>query len=310
MAGAEIVLPSSPLVSRVKRSILLKEDKADEDIEDIELGYEQNADIQDHSITQSIDDREVVQDSEEETRSLKRCRPSTPPQPYTSTSHVNDPPLTTEIPSSPSPIVSSSPSLSPPPLLNSPSLPSHEAQLHSRFRFSHPSNITGTPASYPISTSRPSFVLPPAPLEGEKPIQLPEAFSPHRQRRGVKYIPEGLAATVRDWALDVSNISRGRSRTEAVQNEELATVLEAAGVRVGAKMALLACHDNHRNEKKFSTNDIAGGEEEREPKMWLLIGERNDGMGQGSRVEVKKPTWDIQLGEQNWGVGLDWKVLN
>ena len=309
MVGAKIVLPSSPLVSRVKRSILLKESRGDEDIEDVELGDGQNVDIKDACITQSIEDREIMQDSKEETRLLKCRRTSIPPQSYTSTHPVNDPPFTTEIASSPSPTVSFSPSLSPP-LLKSPSLPSHEVQSHSKFRFSHPSNLTGTPASHPLSTSRPSFVLPPAPIEGEKPVQLPEAFSPHRQRRGVKYIPEGLAATVRDWALDVSNISRGRSRIEAVQNEEVATVLEAEGASVGAKMALLASHDNHRNEEKLSTNDITAEQEERKPKMWLLIGEGNEGMGRGSRVEVKKPTWDIQLGEQKWGVGLDWKVFN
>ena len=308
LAEAEEALPSSPLVSRVKRLLLLKQGRENEDIEDAKLEGEEKESSQNEGTLQSVEDREVVPDSEEETQSLKRRRSSTPPQPHSAIHHTEDVPVTTAISSSPFSTASPPPFSSPPSLLRSPNPSSHDVQSYPRFRFSHPSNSTGTSAANGLTASRPSFVLPPTPLENDKSVLLPEAYSPHRHRRGLKYVPDGLAATVRDWALDVSNISRG-ARTGGMQKEGSVTVLEVEDISAGAGIALVAIPDDYTHEDKFMTEDSAAKEEQREPRTWLLIGEGSQILSRGSRVGVNAPVWDIQIGEQKYRVGLDWQKL-
>ena len=125
----------------------------------------------------------------------------------------------------------------------------------------------------------------------------------------MKYVPDGLAATVRDWALDVSHISKGKAHGDRVKKENLATVIEIENVNAWAGMALVAVSDNPEIEGGLTIPDQLVEKEQAEPRTWLLIGEGNHIIKRGSRVGVKVPTWDIKIGEQNYGVGLDWDML-
>lgn len=74
-----------------------------------------------------------------------------------------------------------------------------------RFRFVLNGATQGPPhesQSHPLAPSRPTFVLSPGTSRSTEQAQpLPEVFSPHR--RGEKFIPGGMAATAREWIVDL-----------------------------------------------------------------------------------------------------------
>ena len=44
---------------------------------------------------------------------------------------------------------------------------------------------------------------------------------------------------------------------------------------------------------------------------WILVASKKADVlvREGDRLGVKRPTWDVQLGEEKWSVGVEWKIL-
>jgi hypothetical protein len=139
---------------------------------------------------------------------------------------------------------------------------------------------------------RPVFLQPPSPAKA--PAEpLPEAFSPHR--RGQKFVPGGMAAEVRQWVLDTSQISTHPKRSSFGENLWRVRVLESNGA-VSESIVL-----------------AKGVIEGREVKIILPgAGKSKSGVGVavGDVVGIKPPTWEVVLDGEAWVVAADWRTMN
>ncbi|KAH8893245.1 hypothetical protein GQ53DRAFT_805467 [Thozetella sp. PMI_491] len=114
--------------------------------------------------------------------------------------------------------------------------------------------------------------------EAAQQLSIPEALSP--QRRGVKYMPGGLAAQLRDWIVKLKGSDEGGQGSEA-------------------SISLVV--DEIRQVPGFSLVSTAGQDGEPGPQV-ILAGEgRLTGLGRpkslspGSVVEISPPAWDVDL---------------
>lgn len=125
---------------------------------------------------------------------------------------------------------------------------------------------------------------------------LPAAFSP--QRRGIKYVPGGLAAELQGWLSDVKKwdeeggggMTTGQASFRVLARE----------VRDGERMYLVI-------------GDTEGGET---GVGFIFAGEgRLTGLGRraevarGSMVEVDGPVWEVELEGRRWTVACEWSVI-
>ncbi|KAI0853241.1 hypothetical protein F5Y00DRAFT_135461 [Daldinia vernicosa] len=138
---------------------------------------------------------------------------------------------------------------------------------------------------------------------------LPDTFSPHR--RGTKYIPGGLAASVRDWFVDVW---AGAAAKRDGEGEWIARVL-VDGVQGSAGMTLVTGRYVAREEdgEPSAADDEKGA---RSARVVLagsqkLVGlERGLEVRPGSVVGVGRPSWEAVVpGQGRWGVVCEWAVL-
>lgn len=147
-----------------------------------------------------------------------------------------------------------------------------------RSRFAPPSSRAQTPAT----DTRPTFLPPSTETSTEPP--LPEFFSPHR--RGQKFVPGGMAATVQQWVVETGQASRrGRGWEDFAM--------------------------------KVRVDDVVGGE----GPCWLVQGKCGSGedvrlllaggggMKVGVVVGVRAPSWEIEVEGRVWRVAVDWRVL-
>ncbi|MCJ1319809.1 hypothetical protein MMC15_005145 [Xylographa vitiligo] len=148
------------------------------------------------------------------------------------------------------------------------------------------------PPPPPGPPSLPKFIIPtPAPTEPLAP--LPEAFSPHR--RGAKYLPSGLAATCREWVLSASQLGAQTRRFDGGREGDDGAAGWAARVRV---------HEVRHGEGMVLVRSGAG-------ERWMLIGGHRVGerLRRGEVVGVKRPVWEVEVGGETWGVGVEWSLL-
>ena len=130
------------------------------------------------------------------------------------------------------------------------------------------------------------------PIELDEAVDgLPAAFSP--QRRGAKYLPDGLAAELQGWLSEV----KGWEGIDSTSDSTSRTTIEE--VRPGRQMYL--------------AKSRSGADEE--PQKFVLAGEgRLTGLGRraavaaGSVVTIGQPVWDVELDGQTWTVACDWSV--
>ncbi|KAL9598864.1 MAG: hypothetical protein Q9219_004203 [cf. Caloplaca sp. 3 TL-2023] len=236
---------------------------------------------------------ENLQDTLQPTNTAELIDSTTPPLPSTPThkrrrihhdvvsisstsSPPSSPPQTAKpYPSSPQPLPSSQPS-SPP--------PTHTA----RFILS-PKASSHTTTTVP---PRPSFTLPPRSPSPPPSLLTHPLFSPHR-KGGPRYISGGMAATVRDWVVDVAASAPRRGN-------EWNIVMRLGDCRApeeGGKMILVQAEIGE------------GGGDER----WLLVGQgdgRGREVGRGAIVGVRTPVWDVEVRGERWRVGVDWGIVN
>ena len=213
-----------------------------------------------------------------------------------------------------SPSSSGSPPMIPQPVgLTSPADPSTPPPFHPRPNFTNTSThprfhfALPTHSSPPSTSTKPSFLLPAVPQS--PPSSFSTALSsPHR--RGQKYLPGGLASTVREWVFETSqDATRGNLVRSRKAEDKWDLVLQAADVKsinnVGEGMTLL--------------KGMASSDGRLSKSKWILMGkpkikssEEMDGsrMSVGVNVAIKKPTWDlIFLGDEKWQVGVEWTVI-
>jgi hypothetical protein len=142
------------------------------------------------------------------------------------------------------------------------------------------------------------FVLPQAPQS--PPHTHPSSlFSP--QKKGQKFIPGGLAATVREWVVEASQpLYRNRHRRQEEWDfrfrVEDARKLEDLG--------------NGVQLVRTNGGGVSGGRE----KSWVLMGqgkrcENDEVLARGIAVGVRRPIWDVRFGEEDWSVAVEWSVV-
>ena len=159
---------------------------------------------------------------------------------------------------------------------------------HTRPRFILP---TPKPAGTPSIPSRPPLILPPR--SPSPTAAIPAFFSPHR--RGQKYVPGGLASSVRDWIIETSQQAHNRAHARSEEEQSWDKRFRVGDCRVGD-----------------SNDGMILVEERSEAKRWMLVGK---GRGEtkvevGCIVGIREPTWEVPVGHQLYTVAIEWKVLN
>lgn len=176
-----------------------------------------------------------------------------------------------------------------------------------------------TTPSLPAIPSSPSIFLRPAapavdPGTHDPPLPpLPELFSPHR--RGHKFQPDGLAATVRDWVVAVAQeavASRNRSRTRGWGNGGVESAVEGEreGEGDGVRMRVVEVRGGGGGDGDGDVVLVRATSGDGEVRKWMLLG--SGGMGTAVRagvvVVVRAPVWEVEVRGQRWGVGVEWRV--
>lgn len=192
------------------------------------------------------------------------------------------------------------------------------------------SNAQPTPTTNP-APSRPHFILPQHPTSPQKPSNpLPEIFSPSRKH--AKYVPEGLAATMQGFILDVANtgVMRDGGGSKG-KDDSVKMKVRVGGISGSGGSSDVSRKDNevqeiqcfpgtftfiHGTTQPGLYNQSRAPEQEDGEVKLLLAGQglaRGAGgvnVKFGSIVGLKPPMWDVQVGGQTWIVGVDWIVTN
>lgn len=208
-------------------------------------------------------------------------------------------------PNPPEAVVISSDSASPSPPPTMPLYPTiegeddHEAVPYSDFNpHPRPRFVLPTPkptGSTPSIPSRPPLILPPR--SPSPTAATPAFFSPHR--RGQRYVPGGLASSVRDWIVETSQQAHNRAHARRGGEGEEEEFWDTR-FRVGS------CRVEDRNEGMVLVRDRS------EAKRWMLVGK---GRGEtrvemGCIVGIREPTWEVHVGHEDYVVAIEWRVLN
>lgn len=141
---------------------------------------------------------------------------------------------------------------------------------------------------------RRAFIRPSvAPQESSGP--LPETFSPHK--RGHKFEPGGMAATVQQWVIQAGQA--------AVQSRK------GQGYLNGVDYVMQVKLDEVIGNGPFTV--LGRGADG--VKRQLLLARRASADGEGTVVRagevvgVRMPTWDLELDGRIWTVAVDWRAL-
>ncbi|OCK87384.1 uncharacterized protein K441DRAFT_691174 [Cenococcum geophilum 1.58] len=204
-----------------------------------------------------------------------------------------------------------------------PTLPSH--------RFLPPrtpasSSITPSTTLALETSARPTFLLPSHTSANSPPRPLPDTFSP--QRRGQKFVPGGLANTVRGWVIDIAHTasqpSTGASHgarascndgwrvrikvTELSPPAEDPEGMERATAEIGSTMLLV--RGTLDSLPRNASNAVHGPVEVR-AILANQAAQKVSGVkiGRGSVVGIRPPCWDVELSGEKWIVAADWSVL-
>ncbi|KAH6621745.1 hypothetical protein C7974DRAFT_314082 [Boeremia exigua] len=228
--------------------------------------------------------------------------------------------------------ISTPPSLrhSPPP-----DTPLPNAPLRFRFPPPHPTVLPDAPTT--PAPARPSFLRPPQPAIAQPPRPLPELFSPSRKAH--RYVPGGLASTLQTWLIEAAagaTSGRGVARlsstpwaTERPRDDGVRFAVRVASLRTGTAAHMQTQTEAHcppstllfiagpTQSTSTVTEDAEDAEQVQEIRKVLLTAQpttRNASTAPikirvGSVIGVRAPTWDIVVGGETWGVGVEWAVL-
>lgn len=162
-------------------------------------------------------------------------------------------------------------------------------------QFSRASSIAGSAANESSAARRPAFLkLPAASAENLEP--LPEAFSPHR--RGEKFVPGGMAATLQQWVVETgqsavhSRRGQGYLQGEAYLYRVMVDSVSGHGPVLvqgrhqdGARLQLLLISDGKARASHAHAQP-------------------------GNVIGVRAPSWEVHLAGCSWIVAVDWTMLS
>lgn len=162
-------------------------------------------------------------------------------------------------------------------------------------RFAAPHTSHNASIDEVASQHRPPFLR--ASVAQQEPTEpLPEAFSPHR--RGQKFVPGGMAATVQQWVMEAGQAAVQSRRGQAYsRGEDFVVRVKIEEIKgdgpfvVKAQKADGARVDVLLTQRVGTASSTAG-----DVKV-------------GSVVGIRAPTWQVEIEGRSWTVGVDWKIL-
>ncbi|KAI7086301.1 hypothetical protein KC356_g5117 [Hortaea werneckii] len=148
-------------------------------------------------------------------------------------------------------------------------------------------------SSYP--RSRPSFLKPPD--IGHEPSEpLPDVFSPHR--RGDKFVPGGMAATMQTWILQTGQAAlQGRKQQAFQRADEF-----AARLKVEELVGQGPYTAKGRTMDGTATNILLA-------RALDTTGDSRVSVVVGHVVGIRAPSWQVEIEGQMWMVAVDWKII-
>ncbi|KAK7535316.1 uncharacterized protein J3D65DRAFT_449099 [Phyllosticta citribraziliensis] len=190
---------------------------------------------------------------------------------------------------------------SPPRTARPPRFKHSEATPHRAYSLDPTTADPLPPPSTTSSRPRNPFRLPPSSRNANNAdfadaTPLPEHFSPHR--RNQKFVPGGMAETVRGWVLGV-----GHGPDSSRSSSQLSRMVVSRSTEtVGA------------NPLRLLAGTAATGESGEDVRA-LLVGPARGGragVAVGDEVSIAAPSWDVDVGSgaerRRWIVGVDWSV--
>ncbi|KAI1641307.1 hypothetical protein F4809DRAFT_654793 [Biscogniauxia mediterranea] len=147
-------------------------------------------------------------------------------------------------------------------------------------------------------------------LSAHRSEPLPDVFSPHN-RKGSRYTPGGLAASLRDWLIDVEAGSGSGSGTSRRDEEDWIAKIHVDEVRSGVNngMTLVAGRqvmndDGQPDASAAGFRILLAG-----PGRLVGLARRHE-VRPGDVVGVARPTWEVVLQDLGrWAVACDWAVI-
>ncbi|KAK4539432.1 hypothetical protein LTR36_010953 [Oleoguttula mirabilis] len=169
-------------------------------------------------------------------------------------------------------------------------------QLPKTPRFAHPQSSHSNTIAEVVSQHRPPFLRPS--VAAQEPSEpLPEAFSPHR--RGQKFVPGGMAATVQQWVIETGQAAVQSRRGQAyLRGDDFAMRVKVEDVKGDGPFLALARTANGEAVNVLLTRSAIGA------------GPRAAEVREGDVVGIRAPTWNTQTDGRSWAVGVDWKVIS
>jgi hypothetical protein len=184
------------------------------------------------------------------------------------------------------------------PIFHRPRVPT-SASKHAEPASSIPHFVAAeAPSSNTAILSRPVFLRPPDDPEITGP-PLPEMFSPHR--RGEKFVPGGMAATVQQWILQAGQDALANRRMRR-QQDEFAMIVEVKEVYGNGGPIILSACKIDEDEADLTVLLSA--------HVALSSYSRGIEVVTGSRIGLRAPVWEIVgPGGRTVTVGADWRLL-
>lgn len=133
-----------------------------------------------------------------------------------------------------------------------------------------------------------------APSEPSEP--LPDAFSPHR--RGQKFVPGGMAATMQQWVLETGQA--------AVQSRKGQGYLRGEDYVMRLKVEIVGGDGPHVVKTRSANGESVSLVLARSAQVGAVHSQE---VTAGRVVGVRAPSWDIDIDGEHYAVAVDWKIL-
>ena len=142
---------------------------------------------------------------------------------------------------------------------------------------------------------RPSF-LKPADTGNKSSEPLPELFSPHR--RGDKFVPGGMAATMQTWILQTGQAAiHGRKQQTTHRGDDFLARLKVEEVLGQGPYTAKA------RMMEGTATDVLLARANNTP------GESRASVVVGHVVGIRAPSWQVEIEGNMWMVAVDWKII-